>query len=424
MSSFFIYQFQVAVCLMALIFVYKLLLKHITFFGYNRLYLLCSVIFSIIAPLLSLTIASDANSPVISTFVNTITITDNDTKNLINRNYSLFALFLIFYIPGMFFRGFVFAREVWRLCKLIRSNRTTYLNDFVIVHLQDDQVPFSFFRYIFINTDKHKKYFEKIMEHEKVHVNQLHSLDLMLINLLSIFQWFNPVIGIYRRAFIETHEFLADNSVSINSSDILSYQKALLNIAAGNRFSNITNSFNQSLIKRRIIMMTTRKTKKMALLRYVLAMLVAAALFIGFACNLKNDANAITSIDKKTFDEHSVTASDSEVRHQISQDVSQNPDDVVPQFPGGQEAMASFIKQNVKYPIKAKEEGVQGIVHVQMNVMKDGSLSNVIVKKGVRDDIDSEAVRVIKAMPKWIPGKSKGKTIQAEVTIPVRFKLS
>lgn len=98
--------------------------------------------------------------------------------------------------------------------------------------------------------------------------------------------------------------------------------------------------------------------------------------------------------------------------------------DVMPEYPGGMNAMFDFIQKNVKYPASAKEKGIEGKVYVQFVVEKDGSISDINILRGVSKDIDSEAVRVIKAMPKWKPGIQKGKPVRVQYTMPFKFQLS
>jgi TonB family protein len=96
----------------------------------------------------------------------------------------------------------------------------------------------------------------------------------------------------------------------------------------------------------------------------------------------------------------------------------------MPQFPGGDVELMKFLNKNVKYPVAAMKAGTQGRVIVQFIVEADGSITNVKVLKKVSDEIDAEAVRVIKAMPKWKPGMQKGQPVRVKYTIPVTFRLS
>lgn len=95
----------------------------------------------------------------------------------------------------------------------------------------------------------------------------------------------------------------------------------------------------------------------------------------------------------------------------------------MPEFPGGQQAMLEFIARNIKYPPLARESGIQGRVFVNFVVEPDGSVSNVKVIRGIGGGCDEEAVRVIQSMPKWTPGRQRGKAVRVSFNLPVRFTL-
>ncbi len=98
--------------------------------------------------------------------------------------------------------------------------------------------------------------------------------------------------------------------------------------------------------------------------------------------------------------------------------------ETMPEFPGGQKALFEFLSKNVKYPVIAQENGIQGRVICQFVVNKDGSIVDVeVVRSGGDASLDKEAVRVIKSMPKWKPGKQRGKAVRVKYTVPVNFRL-
>ncbi len=98
--------------------------------------------------------------------------------------------------------------------------------------------------------------------------------------------------------------------------------------------------------------------------------------------------------------------------------------EVMPQFPGGQIAMLKYIMENMKYPEQAMKEGIQGRVAVRFIVEKDGSISDVKPILSVHPLLNKEAVRVVKSMPKWTPGKQNGKPVRVRYNLPVMFKLN
>lgn len=97
--------------------------------------------------------------------------------------------------------------------------------------------------------------------------------------------------------------------------------------------------------------------------------------------------------------------------------------EVMPQYPGGQIAMLKYLMENIKYPKQIMEEGIQGRVTVSFIVEKDGRVSNVRLLRSVQSSLDKEAIRVVKSMPKWTPGKHNGKPVRVRFNLPVMFKL-
>jgi len=94
-----------------------------------------------------------------------------------------------------------------------------------------------------------------------------------------------------------------------------------------------------------------------------------------------------------------------------------------PEFPGGEEALMNYLSSNIHYPEQAKELDIQGTVIIEFVVETNGSVTNVVVKRGIGGGCDEEAVRVVKSMPKWKPGKQRGKPVRVRYTLPVRFQL-
>ena len=98
--------------------------------------------------------------------------------------------------------------------------------------------------------------------------------------------------------------------------------------------------------------------------------------------------------------------------------------DVLPEFPGGMDGMVNYLKSAIKYPDEEWDAGIQGTVHVRFIVGKDGAVRDVTVARGVTQNLDAEAMRAVKAMPKWSPGKQDGKPVKVIFTLPIKFKLA
>jgi TonB family protein len=95
----------------------------------------------------------------------------------------------------------------------------------------------------------------------------------------------------------------------------------------------------------------------------------------------------------------------------------------MPEFPGGEDSLRNFIRRTIKYPDLARESSVEGTVYINFIIEKDGSVSNPKILRGIGSGCDEEAIRVIKLMPRWIPGKQNGKTVRVQYNLPIKFKL-
>ena len=149
------------------------------------------------------------------------------------------------------------------------------------------------------------------------------------------------------------------------------------------------------------------------------------------------DVLNIVDDDIKLEDELEIENTEIDQNTEINiSDVSTNVDEVVedvqvfqvveesPKFPGGDAELMKFLSNNIKYPTIAQENGIQGRVYVKFVVWKDGSIRNVEVGRGVDPYLDQEAVRVVKAMPKWNPGKQRGVAVNVSYMLPVNFVLN
>ena len=131
------------------------------------------------------------------------------------------------------------------------------------------------------------------------------------------------------------------------------------------------------------------------------------------------------TISADNFNKFKITSGEDinvKVKHAKNDSIYQIVDQM-PEFPGGTEALLKFVANNVKYPEKAKDEEISGRVFISFVIEKDGSVSNVELKRGIGGGCDDEAVRVVKAMPKWKPGKDKGKPVRVSYVMPFTFKL-
>ncbi len=407
MENFIIYVAESSLCLVILYMVYWLFLKKDTFFAANRFYLITSIILSLIIPALNFNIGNVKPESGYGYVLDTVTITSTSLKQSYFENLSIYSMLFILYFIGVSFFLMRFAFQMHQLSRLIKRFGITNKEGLNIIFTDASYAPFSFFNFIFMNRDMRNDDVEKILAHELIHVKQRHSFDIFITEMLVIFQWFNPIVWFYRHSLKEIHEYLADEGVLMKGHGKIYYQQLLLSMTTGIPVTEITNNFNKSLIKRRFIMMTKIKSKMPAKFKIMFAAPVIAGLILMFACTKNGNTSTALSENGK-----------GNANKQIS--VAEE----MPQFSGGTEAMYKYMAENIKYPQAAKEKGIQGKVWVSFNIDTDGSITDVKLVQDIGGGCGEEAVRVVKAMPKWIPGKSKGKPVKVQMNLPVLFTLT
>ncbi len=420
MNEFFIYLMQSALCLSALYLIYWFFLRKDTFFAANRYYLISSIILSFLLPLFKVPFFYDNPELTYVAVMEAVTITAQKVETGIANNLNFYQSAFIVYLTGaiIFFIRFVF--QLLQLVFMIRKFGVKKIDGLNIVTLESKYSPFSYFNYIFLNEACLKdENLKEIIDHEKIHIQQKHSFDLVLIEFLTIIQWFNPFIWLYKNSIKGIHEYLADAGLLASGLNKTNYQHLLLNHAIGLQINNLTNNFNQSLIKKRFIMMTKLQSKRIARLKILLVIPVMTILVTVFvvSCQKKDVIKEIMSSDKLPVSE--VKQSESEIKEDRVFAVVEK----MPRFPGGDRARMPFLSSSIKYPAEARMGGIQGVVYLTFIVEKDGSINDVRIMRGIGGGCDQEEIRVVSSMPNWIPGKQRGQNVRVQFNLPIRFTL-
>lgn len=289
--------------------------------------------------------------------------------------------------------------------------------------------PFSWMNYIAMTEDDYNSGGDVIIAHEMAHIKHRHCFDLILAQLVCIFQWFNPAAWLMREELKAVHEFQADDTVLKSGIEPRQYQMLLIKKAVGTRFQSLANSLNHSNLKKRITMMYSQKSSAGRKMR-VLALVPAIALALA-VCNIPAVASTISATSEvkvSTTSASDISAnkvSENSVATQTtSSDEVADAVEEMPQYPGGEMAMMEYLMRNVKYPEEAAAANKEGKVVVKFVVEADGSIGDTEVVRSVDPLLDAEAVRVIKAMPRWTPGKSNGQPVACAYTVPIDFKLA
>jgi TonB family protein len=370
---------------------YWIVLKRGTFFQLNRVYLIASIFFSFLIPLIqsewiqNLFVTQQVQYSIYSS-----PVFIHQFKPLRETGTSISEITLIIYVAGIVCRS---ASFIWQLFKLKSKMADPETSE-----------AYSFFGNVTIgDTLKSNK---SINMHELVHAEQWHSLDVVLVEMVVIVNWFNPIIYLYRRAVKHLHEFIADKKILGSGVDKSEYALLLVSYAFNTSAHQLVNTFfNKTLLKQRIMMFNKKQSKRVMLAKYSLV----APLFI-----LMLILSSATININKPMSLWLTSGGD-----KIYTNVEKSPE-----FPGGINEFYNFLGKNIRYPARMRENNIQGKVIVTFVVEKDGALSGIKAVKSIAKEASDETTRVFKESPKWKPGMNKGKFVRCQYTVPVNFTLT
>lgn len=443
-----IYQIKVGLCLIAFYLLWKLLLSRETFHRFNRVALLTVMVLALVLPWIRLSL--DAPASVVSRMVvldEVIVGTAGAAKpHEMASSWTVTGVMAAVYATGMALVLMWFLHSRWSLYRLMKKGRREPLAGGITLHvLPGDISPFSYFSHIVISEQDYRDNPREILIHEQAHIDLHHSLDVMFWSLVALFQWWNPAAWLLGRELRQVHEYEADMAVLNQGVDVKQYQLLLIRKSVGDQLFSMANNFNYQSLKKRIRMMTMNKSSRWNTLRALAVVPVIALALLAFA-NTESVAAVVTaSVQQDNAVQSEVQAPEPVQVEAVTQPVEveaeeqpveENPVEPVPEsknvyesveqmpeFPGGMEEMMKFLQQNIQYPASAAKNKVEGRVVLQFVVEKDGQIGEVKVARSVDPELDAEALRVVKSMPNFIPGRQDGKPVAVWYTIPISFKL-
>ena len=427
------YLLPIAISLMVLWVAYRLLFTNSNRFQFNRFYLLTAMLFSLAMPLVGLLMGQ--STPQVVTFkqnllggfmLNEITISYGEPTAVTlpevevaaptRVHFSLWQVLGFIYLIGVAVMALLFLFKIGKLVAVIIRSPKRKMKGYTMVFTHKEHGPYSFFRYAFF-TDENVN--PDIIRHELSHISHHHSWDILMVELMKIFQWFNPFIYFYKRELQSLHEYIADDDVVTNGADKRNYMMLILQQCTAVDFSDMSNNFSLILTKKRIKMITKHEKAKGFWWKLLATLPVLALLLI---VNARASAQQVKKTDQTVYEINNEDVTDVKI-NKFNNDSIYNVVEVMPEFPGGAEKMMDYLSTNIKYPEEAKEKGISGRVFLSFVIEKDGSVTDVKVMRSVNPLVDNEAVRVVKAMPKWKPGLMKGKPVRVNYVLPINFKL-
>jgi len=414
---------KMAIYLAGFFLVYWLFLNRDTLYSRNRVYILFSLIASLILPLITVQTVRPLNMPVFGRVLSEIFVSDTDIDNSSSitavSGFSIYKLVFIVYIAGVLFFGLKLIFDIAELIFIIGRNKTGR-NRIIMFHGLNTS-GFSVFGHIFVNDRLTQEETKEIIKHEQNHLSHNHSFDIILIELLRVFQWFNPVIHLFSRSLRAVHEFQADEECISRGISVNNYQKLLMNQVFKSRIFTISNSFsNPSLIKKRMIMMTKKRSGTLANIKLLMVLPVIAAVMVFISSCSQSNKPADAGVE--------IAPPPPPPPPPPTGDISSDPPfvevDELPVFKGGEAGLMKYIADNTVYPENAKTKGIQGKVIVRFAVETDGSVDKISILKGVDPELDSEAIRVVQTLPAFEkPGIKDGKAVPVWFAIPINYAL-
>ena len=438
-TSILPYFLKVNLALAILYICYRLLFRNDTFFRLRRAVLLSVYLIAFLYPLLDISIWLSTRESVteIVNYYSTIlplktVVAADDTPLSTEADWLTIAesYMLLIYLAGitlLFLRCII---ELFTVIRLRLRSPKQLINGTTIYVLPSQEEPYSFFGWIFASPESHTPpALEEILVHEKTHVRQLHSIDVVLGEIVCILCWINPFVWLLKKEISSNHEYLADEQVMLAGYNKKEYQYHLIGLEHPEMaIAKLYNNFSVLPLKKRITMLNKKRTGRVGKVKYLTLLPLAAGLLllnnIDAMARIVSRQTTVPVPAEKTMIAPAPEAVSVEVATPLPPDDDKVYEvvDVMPEFPGGETELLKYMARNVKYPAESIKNKEEGSLSLSFIINKDGSLSDIKVVKILTPLLDAEAVRVVKNMPKWTPGKVKGKVVRVAYTTPITYK--
>lgn len=368
------YIIKVSALMLLFFLTYNFLLKKETFFQANRWFLLVGLLLASLIPLISIT-KTVWHEPVITPKIQDVALTNGE--NLIkvssegltatSSGIDWLQIFFLVYAVGVVVMSFRFLWRGFSLWNMLHKLPYKKMDGFRIIDNEKIDAPFSFFRYIGYNSKAYSSSeLEDIIEHEKVHSIQKHSIDVLLSEIFCVIFWFNPLVWIYKKAILQNLEFLADNTAIKSAEDKKQYQKTLLKVTLSTQNVALTNAFYQPLIKKRIMMLNKAKSKQVRLWRYSIILPILLIFVMQFqtkvvartlpSSSLKNNE----TLHQNLKDENDIINQDSTVTSKVAYTsfamTKKMPKDKLPFELNTVKDLKIYVIENFQFGMKARQE--------------------------------------------------------------------
>lgn len=393
--SVLFYLLKVNLILLAFYAFYWVFLRKNTFFQANRFYLLLSVVVSFLMPLMKIRHNYTFLQPLPVTLNEIPSETIKETvfqpvlQNSSELAFNWMDVVAAIYLAGVVVFSLKFVIALVKIYVLLRNSEpidkseTRSGREYWLLRTNKAFSSYSFFNFLILNKEDIFYNRNMITDHEEVHISQGHSWDIFLLEIVSIFCWFNPILSLYKTALTRLHEFIADSI--IEGDEKVPYAQFLF---AYNFKTNATplgsDFFKDSLLKERIQMMMKKRSPLWMISKYIF--IVPLVVCMGYFV--------------------------------MAQDVRRIQDaDLLPaEFKGGMRAFEEYFARHFQYPVG---ERLEGDIYASFVVNKDGELTEMSIDKGLRPDYNSKVANVLWDMPYWTPAERRKKPVESRVFLRI-----
>jgi hypothetical protein len=402
-----LYLLKSGILLLVFYAVYKLWLENEKMFVFNRIYLMASLVFSVVIPLRLISFNSGLSGKIGLIQLEELVIQrSSENGEMISINDFAFVLIGVVYALMVLILTIRLTMNLYSLYKRAKNNPVQFIQEEKIVLIEEPILPHSFWKSIFINKNEFEKgkIPSELIAHEKAHLDQKHTLDIIFIEVLQIVFWFNPFLVFYKKAIKLNHEFLADEAVNKQFGSVKNYQNLLLDFALNKNTVALASNINYLITKKRLLMMTKKESPIKIVLKVFSVGIVYALLLFVFSTK----ATAQKALNKADVKEKDLY---------VLADVEK-----LPEFPGGLTKFYKFIGENFKMSAEANKIKIEGKAYMQFIIEKDGSLSDIKTIKDPGYGLGDEAIRVLKLSPKWTAATQEGKAVRVMYSLPITFQ--
>ena len=428
---------------------------------FKRFYLLISALFSVLVPLLSINYGAIEVVENINPNNSELMILP-ETKLVESSIFTTENMLWAIYIVGFSLLFLKFSWGIFKLIKEIKFSEKIKQDHYQFILKQNKFTPYSFWNAIFLNKSDflEGKIDYKIILHEKAHVNQKHSIDVIFIEIMLCVFWFNPAFYFYRKAIVTNHEFLADEAVLSQNKDIISYQKLILNELISEKIL-FTHPFNLHNTKKRIVMMTNKLTK-IAKLKSYLTLPISALLFFAFVekvpAKIENTVNKslqkivkkgeaqfsetqVSNIEKSALKNEMISIKKDTIKPKKQKlekvkdeniemippppPVKEITSQAEPEFPGGLAVLRNKLAENFDVSKMKNSKGtLKGVLIII--VSEDGKSYNA----NYQFDDENFKIAAKDALEKtlkgveWKPGTLNGKPVASQFKMPITMNFN